>query len=63
MYNKLIKDLDFKNLSIDEIYYLEQVNEILVGEEDEKPELGESSNRPILEPIVELSNVESCLNK
>ena len=49
MDNKLIKDLDFKNLEIYEIYYLEQVNEILVEEEDEKPRPGKSSNRPILD--------------
>ena len=45
---ELIKDLYFENLEIDEIYYLEQVDEILVGEEDKKLELGETSNRPIL---------------
>ena len=60
---ELIKDLYFENLEIDEIYYLEQVDEILVWAEDGKLELGESSNRSILEPRVEPSNVESYLNK
>ena len=60
---ELIKNLDFKNLKKEEIRYLEQVDEILVGEEDKKLEKGESINRPILEPIVEPSNVESYLDK
>ena len=34
---EVIEILDFKNLEIEEIYYLEQVDEILVREEDKKP--------------------------
>ena len=63
MDKELIKQLDFKKLEIDEIYYLQQENEILVGDEDMKREVGESNYRPILELITESSNVESFLSE
>lgn len=63
MDKELIKQLDFKKLEIDEFYYLQQENEILVGDEDMNWEVGESNYRPILELITESSNVESFLSK
>ena len=60
---KTYKNLNFKKLEIVETYYLEQGIENLVEEKDMKREIGESSNMPILEPIIELSNIENYLNK
>lgn len=61
--NELIKNLDFNNLETDEILLFRTRKWNFCRRRRYKLEVWESSNRLILEPVAEPSNVESYLNK